>query len=190
MSGTVRLDQLKDHFGDQIGVTWRSFLLRTEPKAASLDKFIHYTKSWRRPAEMEPAVVFNEWVSGNEPPSSSVPAQVAAKSMEIIAPDLVDAFHHRLLSAYFTENQTISDWSVLGALAGEVGVGSEEFLSMTQQRDRALTEAVIADHNEATGRGVTGVPAMIFNDTFPIQGAQDFDSLSIWIQRLLDRQPA
>ena len=133
-------------------------------------------------------MVFNEWASANEPPSSSLPAQVAAKSMEILAPESVDAFHHRLLRAYFTENQTISDWSVLGAVARDVGVDSEEFLSITQQRDRSLTEDVIADHNEAINRGITGVPAMIFNDTFPIQGAQDFDSLSTWIQRLLDRQ--
>ena len=133
-------------------------------------------------------MVFNEWASANEPPSSSLPAQVAAKSMEILAPENVDAFHHRLLRAYFTENQTISDWSVLGGVARDVGVDSEEFLSVTQQRDRSLTEDVIADHNEAINRGITGVPAMIFNDTFPIQGAQDFDSLSTWIQRLLDRQ--
>ncbi len=133
-------------------------------------------------------MVFNEWASGNEPPSSSLPAQVAAKSMETLAPEKVDAFHHRLLRAYFTENLTISDWSVLAGAASDVGVDSEEFLSMTQQRDRSLTEDVIADHNEAVERGITGVPAMIFNDTFPIQGAQDFDSLSTRIQRLLDRQ--
>lgn len=108
--------------------------------------------------------------------------------MEILAPQKVNAFHHRLLQAYFTENQTISDWSVLAGAASDVGVDSEEFLSVTQQRDRSLTEDVIADHNEAVERGITGVPAMIFNDTFPIQGAQDFDSLSTWIQRLLDRQ--
>lgn len=133
-------------------------------------------------------MVFNEWASGNEPPSSSLPAQVAAKSMKILAPDNVDAFHHRLLRAYFTENRTISDWSVLGAVASDVGVDSEEFLAATRQRDRSLTEEVIADHNEAINKGITGVPAMIFNDTFPIQGAQDFDSLSKWTARLLDRQ--
>lgn len=137
---------------------------------------------------MEPAVVFNEWASGNEPPSSSLPAQMAAKSMKILAPDHVDAFHHRLLRAYFTENRTISDWSVLGAVASDVGVDSEEFLAATRQRDRSLTEEVIADHNEAINKGITGVPAMIFNDTFPIQGAQDFDSLSMWTARLLDRR--
>ncbi len=137
---------------------------------------------------MEPAVVFNEWASGNEPPSSSLPPQVAAKSMGILAPEKVDAFHHRLLRAYFTENLTISDWSVLAGAASDVGVDSKEFLSMAQQRENSLTEEVIADHNEAIERGITGVPAMVFNDTFPIQGAQDFDSLSVWIQRLLDRQ--
>ncbi len=132
--------------------------------------------------------MFNKWATGDDPPSSSVPAQVAAKSMEILAPELVEAFHHRLLSAYFTENRTISDWSVLGALSDEVGVDRHEFLSMARERELVLTEAVIGDHNEAINLGVTGVPAMIFNDTFPIQGAQDFDSLSIWIQRMLDRQ--
>ena len=133
-------------------------------------------------------MVFNEWASENAPPSSSLPAQIAAKSMEILAPDHVDAFHHRLLRAYFTENRTISDWSVLGAVASDVGVDSGEFLEVAQQRDRSLAEAVVGDHNEAVNRGITGVPAMIFNDKFPIQGAQDLDSLSMWTARLLDRR--
>lgn len=170
-------------------MTWRAFLLRTEPKTANREKFVDYTRSWLRPADMEPAVTFTVWSSEAEPPSSSVPAQVAAKSLARMAPDRYDAFHHRLLGAYFTENRTISEWSVLGDLAAEVGVDRDEFLALTAEQERALTDAVIEDHNEAISRGIAAVPTMVLDEVLPVQGAQEVDTVARWIDRLLDRRP-
>ncbi|MDH5519459.1 MAG: hypothetical protein OEZ14_02885, partial [Acidimicrobiia bacterium] len=67
--------------GDRISIEWRSFLLRVEPKTTERDKFVEYTRSWLRPAEMEPRATFTVWASDAPPPSSSLPAQVAAKTM-------------------------------------------------------------------------------------------------------------
>ena len=164
-------------------------MLRTEPKTTERDKFVDYTRSWMRPAEAEPEATFNVWSSSAEPPSSSIPAHVAAKSLELIAPDLVDAFHHRLLSAYFTENRTISDWDVLADLAAEVGSDRDEFVTMTREREQSLAGSVIDEHNEAISQGITAVPTMILDEVLPVQGAQDVDSVAQWISRLLDRRP-
>lgn len=169
-------------------MTWRSFLLRTEPKTSDRDKFVAYTKSWLRPAEAEPAATFNVWSSDSEPPSSSIPAHVAWKSMQLVAPERVEAFHHRLLDAYFTENRTISDWGVLADLADEVGADRDEFLTLTMERERSLTDAVIDDHNEAIGKGITAVPTMVLDEVLPVQGAQEVDTIAHWISRLIDRR--
>ena len=108
--------------------------------------------------------------------------------MAEFAPDIEPAYHRRLMDAYFAENRTISDWRVLGDLAAEVGVDRDEFLTLTRERERALTEAVIDDHNEAIGQGITAVPTMVLDEVLPVQGAQEVDTIAHWISRLIQRR--
>lgn len=147
-----------------------------------------YTQSWLRPAEAEPGATFNVWATDNPQPVSSVPAHVAAKSLTLIAPEAADDFHHRLLEAYFTDNRTISDWGVLSELAGDVGVDRDEFLSLTVERERTLVEEVLDEHNAAIQSGVTAVPTLVIDEVLPVQGAQEVDTISRWIERLIDRR--
>jgi predicted DsbA family dithiol-disulfide isomerase len=184
----VRLDELHRRFGNGIDVSWKSFLLRTESKGTDQEKFVAYTQSWLRPAAAEPGAIFNVWATENPQPTSSVPAHVAAKSLALIDPEASDAFHHRLLSAYFSENRTISDWAVLSDLAADVGVDRDEFLSFTAERERTLSEEVIAEHNDAVRQGITAVPTMVIDEVLPVQGAQEVDTISRWIERLLERR--
>ncbi|MEZ5168429.1 MAG: DsbA family protein [Acidimicrobiales bacterium] len=113
---------------------------------------------------------------------------MAAKSLALMRPDAADAFHHRLLTAYFTENRTISDWAVLADLARDVGADRDEFLAFTAERERPLAEQVIDEHNAAIRQGITAVPTMVFDEVLPVQGAQDVDTLSRWIERLIERR--
>lgn len=117
-----------------------------------------------------------------------MPAHVAAKALALTRPDASDAFHHRLLKAYFAENRTISDWSVLADLARDVGVDRDEFMSFTAERERTLAEEVIDEHNEAIAQGITAVPTMVLDEVLPVQGAQEVDTIGRWIERLLDRR--
>ena len=179
---------MKRRFGDQIDVSWKAFLLRTESKTTDREKFIAYTESWLRPAATEPATTFNVWSTDESQPTSSVPAHVAAKSLALIEPAAADAFHHRLLTAYFTENRTISDWAVLADLAADVGLDRNEFLSFTAEREKLLAEEVIAEHNDAIQQGITAVPTMVIDEVLPVQGAQEVDTISRWIERLIERR--
>ncbi len=164
-------------------------MLRTESKGTDQEKFVAYTESWLRPASVEPAAKFNVWATDETQPTSSVPAHVAAKSLALIDPEASDAFHHRLLSAYFTENRTISDWAVLSDLAADVGLDRDEFLSLSAEREKSLAEEVIAEHNEAVQQGITAVPTMVIDEVLPVQGAQEVDTISRWIERLIERRP-
>ncbi len=169
-------------------MTWKAFLLRTESKATNQEKFVAYTESWLRPASVEPGAEFTVWSTDEPQPISSVPAHVAAKSVALIDPAASDAFHHRLLRAYFTENRTISDWAVLSDLAADVGLDRDEFLSFSAERERALAEEVIAEHNDAVQQGITAVPTMVIDEVLPVQGAQEVDTIARWIERLLERR--
>jgi len=171
-------------------VTWRAFLLRTGDKATDQAKFVAYTESWRRPGEAEPGAEFRVWSTDESQPTSSIPAHVAAKSLALIEPAASDDFHHRLLRAYFTENRTISDWAVLADLARDVGLDRDEFLSLTAERERTLSESVIAEHNEAIAQGITAVPTMVLDEVLPVQGAQEVETISRWIERLIERRTA
>lgn len=181
---------MKNHFGDQIDITWKSFLLRTEPKPMSRDKFVSYTQGWQRMAEMEPRANFVPWSADttNEPPSSSLPAQVAHKVVEANWPDAAEALHWRLLRAYFTESRTISDWHVLADVVGEVGVDREEFLSLVAEQRPAVAQQVIDEHNSAIEQGITAVPTVVINGVLPVPGAQESDTYINWIGRILERQ--
>ncbi len=186
--GTVRLDEVKKHFGDKVDITWKSFLLRTEPKTTNRDKFVAYTQGWQRMAEMEPRAAFNPWSSDttNEPPSSSLPAQVAYKVVEANWPEAAVALHWALLAAYFTENRTISDWDVLADVVVGVGVDRSEFLALVAEQGDTMSALVINEHNSAIEHGVTAVPTVIINEVLPIPGAQDAESYINWIERILE----
>lgn len=184
----MRFDDIADHFGDQVDLTWKSFLLRLEPKTSSMEKHTRYTESWARPAEAEPRAVFNRWSGEHEPPSSSLPAQVAYKIVEANFAEAAPAMHRRLLEAYFTENRTVSDWAVLADVASAVGIDSTEFLTLADEQRQQLAQVVIDEHNEAIGQGITAVPTLLINEALPVPGAQELESYLIWIQRIIDRQ--
>lgn len=86
--------------------------------------------------------------------------------------DLKQAF----FVAHFTDGRDLSDAIVLADVAAEAGF------------DRAKAEAVFADQRFAqdvrqaeqfwTGQGISGVPAMVFNQKYLVTGAQGADNYS------------
>ncbi len=179
---------MAQHFGDQVDITWKSFLLRTEPKTSDRESFVEYTQGWRRMSEMEPRTNFVPWSTDSEPPSSSIPAQVTHKVVEASWPDAARPLHQRLLEAYFSENRTISDWSVLADVVSEVGVDRSDFLAVLDEQREVMAKTVIEEHNEAIEQGITAVPTVLINNVLPVPGAQDSASYIQWIQSVIDRQ--
>lgn len=184
----MRLDKLVEELGDAITIDWRSFLLRPEPKTSNREKFIEYTKSWLGPAEQEPDAQFTVWASNEPQPTSSMPAQFAAKAVEEVAPELAAAFHRRLLQAYFTENQDISNSDTLLDLAVEVGVDRAELAAISQTDGERLTQAVIDDHNSAVNQGISGVPTVVFEGSFGVPGAQPVETYTRLIERIAEKK--
>ncbi len=156
----------------------------------SREKFVRYSQNWSKMAELEPRTTFNPWTmeSPNEPPTSSLPAQVAYKIIEANWPNRAADAHRSLLEAYFVDNRTISDWDVLTDIAVEIGISRDEFGAMVAEQRQRMAQLVIDEHNSAIDEGVTAVPTVVINNVLPVPGAQDAESYIAWIQRLVERQ--
>ncbi len=148
---------------------------------------MQYTQGWTTIAELEPRAAFNPWATDNEPPATSLPAQIAHKVVAANWPDLAMAVHNQLLTAYFTENRTISDWQVLADVVSEAGVDRDEFLTLVGEQRQSMGQIVIDEHNEAINQGITAVPTVLINDVLPVPGAQETETYINWIQRLVDQ---
>ncbi len=180
----MRLDQLSEEVGDQVVVTWRSYLLRPEPRASSLERFRAYTQSWLRPGSMAPEVSFVPWATDHAQPSHSLPSAVAGKVAASFGPEAWDRYHLALMRAYFTDNRTISETDVQVDVAGECGLESDEFARRLAENGEALAVQVRREHAEAMDHMVTAVPTVLVNDLLPIPGAQELDVYVDVIRRI------
>ncbi len=183
----MRLDDLKEQYGDKIRVDWKSFMLRSTPVGGKTrEEFLEYSRLWSRMPEADPRlIVTSPWASDDAHPSHSLPALAAAKLVDTHGEAIANDFHHRVFNAYFSENRTISDVDVLAAIASDCGLDEGEFKIAFAQRRSDLEEQVVDDHNEAIRLGVTGVPATIVDDQVVISGAQDTAVFEQAIDQLL-----
>ncbi len=156
-------------------------------KIPSREKFERYSKGWKTIGSQEPRVNFHPWEGSSNPPSGSLPAQVAHKLVSTLWPEQQMQMHRRLLEAYFSENRTISDWTVLSELVAELGEDSSYFLQHLEERKGDLAEQVIAEHNEAVNQGITAVPTTLINKVLPVPGAQESSTYINWIERIIER---
>ena len=92
-----------------------------------------------------------------------------------------------LFAAFFTRREDLNDPEVLADVAASVGLDRVAASAMLQSSDRA---AAVREKEEFwTARGVTGVPAMIFDSQHLVTGAQGEENYAR-ILRQLAAQPA
>lgn len=92
----------------------------------------------------------------------------------------------RLLTAYFTEGQLISDHETLRKLANEVGVGAEKVNAVLESRK--FSSHVRDDEDQAMQIGVQGVPFFVFNETYALSGAQPFDVFTEVLEKVWEEE--
>ena len=187
----MRVDEIAEAFGDKVKIEWKSFMLRTEPKTTSRDKFVDYTNSWQRCAEAEPQAEFTTpWASDANGPSSSLPAQVAWKAASTFGDDAKEKMKRALMHAYFVENRNISDEGELIDIAVSIGLDRDQFIQLLAEQSRPLAMAVIDEHNDAINNGITAVPTVLVDGMLPIPGAQEFATYERMIERMIARRAA
>ncbi|WP_324732576.1 DsbA family oxidoreductase [Pseudomonas paeninsulae] len=89
-----------------------------------------------------------------------------------------------LFTAHFTNRRNLSDDSVLADVAAEIGLERTEALAVLEDQ-RFATEVRTAE--EAwLGKGISGVPAMIFNRRHLVTGAQGVENYMSIVQQLAE----
>ncbi|HEY1739672.1 MAG TPA: DsbA family protein [Acidimicrobiia bacterium] len=187
--GAFRMADLEAQYGERIEVQWKSHVLRPTAKARDVDRFREYTKLWSAPAgpaAYEARCEFRTW-DDEPPPTHSIPAAAAAKVVRGLAPQLAAPFRMALFRAYFTEHRTISDVNVLAEIAAECGVKSDAFRDAMRVRGAAVAAQAFAEHTEGLELGAHAAPTVVLNDALPIPGAQDLDTYTRIIDRMLAR---
>lgn len=182
------LERVQEEVRDiaHLELVWKSFLLRPYVEPKPLEKFRRYTESWMRPAAQPDAGEFRVWATDEEPPSHSIPSAVAVKAAE--RQGALPRYHRALMHAYFARNLNVSSRRVIEQVALECDLDTEAFARDLE--DPALAEQVIADHNEAVGMGISGVPCVVLDGGFLMPGSQERAVYRNVIQKLLSRQGA
>ncbi len=99
-----------------------------------------------------------------------------------------DAMEERLMRAYLTEGELISDAATLERLAGEVGLPADEVAALLAG-DR-FTDAVREDEQTGAALGISGVPFFVVDRAFGASGAQPPEVLGELLRRAWEARPA
>ena len=86
-----------------------------------------------------------------------------------------DVAKERLLRAYFTDGEAISDRDTLARLAGEIDLDRAE--ARTALDGDSYTREVRIDEADAAQLGIHGVPFFVFDRRYAVSGAQPHDAL-------------
>lgn len=105
---------------------------------------------------------------------NSRPALVGAKFAE--AQGVGEAYHDAVFRAYWQEAKNIEDLAVLAEVATAVGLDGPQFLAALD--DPHYQQAVMADVQQAFQYGLSGVPALVYNNKYLVSGAQPYELLA------------
>jgi predicted DsbA family dithiol-disulfide isomerase len=169
---------------DDVNVTWRSFELdpdapheRTGDRAERLAEKYGMSVEQAREAEQQlTSVAAGEGLPFRFDIARSGTTFDGHRLVHLAEThDLQDAMKERLLRAYFTEGELMSDHDTLVRLAVEVGLEEQEVRELLDG-DRYADE-VRADERTAGELGISAVPTFVLDRKLGASGAQPPDAL-------------
>lgn len=164
---------------DEVTVIWRSFEL--DPNAPRQDaRSLNAYLAQKYGVSLDEAAAMNQRVTdlaaaegldyhldraqhGNTFDAHRLIHLAAAHGQQAVAKE-------RLLRAYFSEGQAISEHETLAALGAEIGLDGDEVRAMLD--GEAYADDVRADEQRASGFGIRGVPFYVFGERYGVSGAQ------------------
>lgn len=104
----------------------------------------------------------------------SLPALIGAQYAE--AKGVGEAYHTAVFQAYWQLARKIDDLDVLADIADSVGLDRQEFLAALEAE--TYQQAVMAEIQQAYEYGLSGVPALVYNQRYLVVGAQPYEMLA------------
>jgi predicted DsbA family dithiol-disulfide isomerase len=169
---------------DEVHVTWRSFELDPDaPHERAGDRSVRLAEKYGitvdRAREMEQTVTDAAAAEGLDFRFDLARSGSTFDGHRVIHiaehHGLQDAMKERLLRAYFTEGELISDHETLVRLAGEVGLPEDEVRAGLT--DDGLAGKVRDDERDARQLGITAVPTFVIDRALGASGAHPPDAL-------------
>jgi predicted DsbA family dithiol-disulfide isomerase len=161
----VRLQKIKERFGDRVSIRWHPFALRPQYDSSPFRfKGSYVEKAWQRISAMaEPeGLTYNMWEK-EEFPRWSMPGLEAGVAAQRQGEEAFHRFHPALYRSFFIEGQSLIDKDNLVAVARSAGLDMSTFLRDID--DPTLQESVRQQCEEASNRYyVTAVPTVIIGE--------------------------
>lgn len=89
-----------------------------------------------------------------------------------------------LFTAHFTHRRNLSDNNVLAEVAAEIGLSRATALEVLE--DQRFASNVRMAEEDWLNKGITGVPAMVFNNQHLVTGAQGVQNYTLILQQLAE----
>jgi len=182
----VRLDDVRQAFGERVQIHWRTFPLLPDHRPGRLATAATQ-EGRRRAAADEPRAAFVLPLLDTPLPASSVPALTAAKCAERQGAGRFQQFHERLFLAQFRDNADIGRPEVLCAIAQDAGCDMDAF-----RADYAAEgyQAMLRDYAEgAAWFGVSALPTVVFNEKLSLVGAVPVERYRLLVEWFLAGEP-
>jgi predicted DsbA family dithiol-disulfide isomerase len=172
------LEKLKQAY--DVEIVWRSYELRPKGSPPIPPEYLARIKAGKprliQLAREQYGVGLNQGPTG----TNSRTALIGAKIAE--AQGRGAAYHDAIFRAYWQRANNIGDADVLAEIAHAIGLEREAFLIALS--DEAYEAQVEADVEQAYQYGLTGVPALIFNNRYLVSGAQSYEVLKQVVEKI------
>ena len=172
------MEKLKQAY--DVEIVWRSYELRPKGSPPIPPEYLARIKAGqprlRQLAREQYGLELNQGPMGLPSRSALIGAKVAE------AQGKGAAYHDAVFRAYWQRANNISDVDVLAEIAQHVGLAHETFLAALN--DEVYEAQVEADIEQAYQYGLTGVPALIFNNRYLVSGAQPYEVLRQVVEKV------
>ena len=183
----MRLDDVRQAYGDRVRIHWRAFPLIPDEQPGRRAT-ARTRESRQRAGADEPRARFVPPELETPLPSSSVPALVAAKCAERQGEASFERFHRRLFTAHFEDNLDIASPDVLLGAAETSGLDLARFRHDYGSGD--AYQAVLHDCAEgAAWFGVSALPTVVLDEKLSLVGAVPTERYRMLIDWILAGEP-
>ncbi len=185
----ARLAYLRDQYGSQVYWRLRPYPLRPEEQLPDKKQRAVLARHFRRLARQpEGAGVKAELWTGEDPPSSSLPPLIALEAALPQGPAMQRALLEAMRRKAFVEGINVARRDVQVELAAQVGLEVGRFVERLD--DPRLQQEVTGAAEEAEALGIKGVPALVIDGEWLMQGCRDLSEYRQVIDKYLRERVA
>jgi predicted DsbA family dithiol-disulfide isomerase len=170
----VRIDSLKQEFGDLVRWRVRPYPLRLHDKRPTEKELRGLTAEVSR-AQQEPdplaRQLSTELWQGNDAPRSSIPALAALEAARLQSPSARAYLARAMQRAALEQGVNVTRTDVIFELANRVGLDMGPFSAAFHSPD--TRKLILDEHELAASRGVRGVPTLVIGGRWMVCGLRE-----------------